>query len=82
VLRRALLLWLTLLAALPADALARAGGGTHSFHSPSFGGRSRGFGHGIGGHHFFFFGGGGGGGFLFILLIVVVLILISRSRRR
>lgn len=75
----------TLLTLLPADALARAGGGSHGFsgHSSGFGGggsRGRGFG---GGHHFFFFGGGGGGSFLLIILIiVVVLFLVSRRRGR
>lgn len=86
-LRRVLLLAISLLTLLPADALARAGGGSHSFHSPSSGGRgSRGFGRGFGGghHHFFFFGGGGGGGFLVLIVIVLVVVLfvIFRARRR
>jgi uncharacterized membrane protein len=68
---------------VPGEALARAGGGTHSFRAPSgggFSGRGRGFG---GGHHFIFFGGGGGGGggLLLILILIVVFVLITRSRR-
>jgi len=75
-----------LLALLPADALARAGGGSHSFSSGggSFG--SRGFGRGGGGfgggHHFFFFGGGGlggGGGLILIIILIVVGYLIYRA---
>lgn len=85
--RRVLLLAVLLLTLLPADALARAGGGSHSFggRSPSFGGGGfgspgRGFG---GGHHFFFFGGGGGGSvLLIIIIIVVVLFLMSRRGGR
>ena len=74
--RRIVLLAVSLLSLLPADALARAGGGSRGFRGPSGGGR--GFG---GGHHFFFFGGGGGGGLLLLILIVlVVLFLISRGR--
>ena len=78
---------LTWLALVPADALARAGGGSHSFGGGGFGGggfgggsRGRGFG---GGRHFFFFGGGGGGSLLLIIvivIIVVVLFLAARSR--
>src|SRR5206468_6511013 len=80
---RLVALALTLLALLPADALARAGGGSHSFSS---GGSSRGFGGGGlgGGHHFIFFGGGGfggGGGFLVILILLVVGYLIYRAIR-
>jgi hypothetical protein len=75
--RRIVLLAVSLLSLLPADALARAGGGSRGFRGPS-GGGGRGFG---GGHHFFFFGGGGGGGLLLLILIVlVVLFLISRGR--
>ncbi len=88
--RRILLLVVSLLTLLPADALARAGGGSFGFkgRSPSFGGggfgsRARGFG---GGHHFFFFGGGGGGGGLLLILVIiivvaVVLFLMSRRGR-
>jgi uncharacterized membrane protein len=85
-LRRPILLAVLLLSLLPVSALARAGGGTHSFSAPS--GRSRGFGRGFGGggHHFFFFGGGGGGGggtfVLLIIIAVIVFIVISRSRGR
>jgi uncharacterized membrane protein len=84
-LRRPILLAVLLLSLLPPGALARAGGGTHSFSAPS--GRSRGFGSGFGGggHHFFFFGGGGGGGggvIVLIIIVVIVFILISRSRGR
>lgn len=79
---RVLLLVASLLTLLPADALARAGGGSHSFRSPSYGGRGSGRGIG-GGHHFFFFGGGGGGGFLLLIVIALaVLFLISRARRQ
>jgi uncharacterized membrane protein len=81
---RVLLLVVSLLTLLPADALARAGGGSHSFRSPSSGGY-RGSGRGIGGgHHFFFFGGGGGGGGFLLLIIIglVVLFLVSRARRQ
>jgi hypothetical protein len=80
--RRVTALTIWLLVALPADALARGGSGSHSFRSPSFGG-GRGFGRGFGGgHHFFFFGGGGGGGLLLLIVIViVVLVLLSRARR-
>jgi uncharacterized membrane protein len=80
-LRRISLLVASLLVLIPADALARAGGGSHSFSSPS--GGSRGTGRGFGGGHFFFFGGGGGGGFLLlIVIVVVVLFVISRRRQR
>jgi len=82
---RALLLVVWVLTLLPADALARAGGGTRSFRSPSFGGggyRGRGVGHGP---HFFFFPGGGGGGggllLLVIIIVVVVVFLVIRARR-
>jgi len=82
--RRAIILTIWLFALLPADALARGGSGSSSFHSPSFGG-GRGFGRGFGGgHHFFFFGCGGGGGgglLLLIVIVVVVLLLVSRVRR-
>lgn len=80
---RALFLAISLLTLLPADALARAGGGSRSFRAPSSGGGygSRGYGRG-GGGLFFFGGGGGGGGFLvFILIMLVVLFLLSRARR-
>lgn len=83
--RRVLALAVSLLSLLPADALARAGGGSHSFGG---GGGSRGSGRGFGGgggHHFFFFGGGGGGGGFFLLLIIIALIvafMIFRSRRQ
>lgn len=80
--QRVLLLVASLLTLLPADALARAGGGSHSFRSPS---GSRGSGRGIGGgHHFFFFGGGGGGGGFLLLIVIalVVLFLIARARRQ
>jgi hypothetical protein len=78
---RVVLFVVALLTLLPADALARAGGGSAGFRgrSPGSGG-GRGFG---GGHHFFFFGGGGGGGFLLIIMIfLVVLFVMSRTRRR
>jgi uncharacterized membrane protein len=81
---RVLLLVVSLLTLLPADALARAGGGSHSFRSPSSGGY-RGSGRGLGGgHHFFFFGGGGGGGGFLLLIIIAlaVLFMISRARRQ
>ena len=82
---RVLLLAISLLTVLPADALAKAGGGTRSFRSPSFGGPgTRGGGRGFHGPHFFFFPGGGGGGLGFLLLIVIVIVvlfLISRARR-
>lgn len=80
--RRALFLAISLLTLLPADALARAGGGSRSFRAPSSGGGygSRGYGRGGGG--LFFFGGGGGGGFLVLIVIVlVVLFLVSRAGR-
>jgi uncharacterized membrane protein len=68
------------LLALPAEALARGGSGTHSFRAPSSGGGFGGRGFGL--HHFFFFGGGGGGGVLLTVLIVIaVMVLVSRSRR-
>ncbi len=74
---------IALLLLLPADAFARAGGGSRSFsRSPSYGGGSRGRG---GGGGFFFFGGsgggGGGGGILLIIIIAVVAFLIFRSMR-
>jgi hypothetical protein len=47
----ALAIWLLTL--LPADALARGGSGSHSFHSPSFGGGGRGLGRSFGGGHHF-----------------------------
>lgn len=80
---RVLLLAVWLLVSLPGDALARAGGGSHSFRSPSSGG-SHGSGRGFGGgHHFFFFGGGGGGGgFLLLIILVVLVVLVLRARRR
>jgi hypothetical protein len=75
---RIMLLAFSLLALLPADALARAGGGSHSFsRGPSGRSGGRGFG---GGHHFFFFGGGGGGSILLIIIIVVI-VLVVMSRR-
>lgn len=78
---RIILFVVALLTLLPADALARAGGGSAGFRgrSPGSGG-GRGFG---GGHHFFFFGGGGGGGgfLLIIMIVLVVLFLLSRNRR-
>lgn len=83
---RILLLTVSLMTLLPADALARAGGGTRGYsRSPGFGGGggTRSYGRGYGGGHFIFFGGGGGGGgFLLILLIMfVVLFLLSRGSR-
>ena len=79
-----LLLAAAFLTLVPADALARAGSGSHSF---SGGGRSFGSSRGRaygGGHHFFFFGGGGGGGgfFLLLIILVVVAVMMSRGRRR
>jgi hypothetical protein len=66
------------LAALPSEALARAGSGSSSF------GRSMGRGYGgrggYGGHHLFFFGGGGGGGLLLLVLVVVVLLFLASRR--
>jgi uncharacterized membrane protein len=77
--RSILLSAVSLLLLAPAEALARAGGGSHGFSSPGRGGGYRGVGHG---GHFFFFGGGGGGGlFLLILIIVFVMVLNSRARR-
>jgi len=82
---RALLFTISLLTLLPADALAKAGGGTRSFRSPSLGGPgTRGGGRGLHGPHFFFFPGGGGGVLGLLLLVVIVLVvlfLISRARR-
>jgi hypothetical protein len=76
--RRILMLAAFLFCLVPGDALARVGGGSHSFRSPSGGG---GGGRGIGGGHGFFFFGGGGGGFLLLIFIVIVMLyLISRSR--
>jgi hypothetical protein len=70
------------LAAVPAEALARAGSGSSSF------GRSIGHGGGVGSrgrtygtHHFIFFGGGGGGGGLLLLLVLLGLLLFVASRR-
>ncbi|MDQ3850463.1 MAG: hypothetical protein M3296_07610 [Actinomycetota bacterium] len=81
---RVFLLVASLLMLLPADVLARAGGGSHGFsrRAPGFGGGGYGSrGRGFGGHHFFFFGGGGGGILLIIMIILVVLFLLSRSAR-
>jgi uncharacterized membrane protein len=85
---RVLLLVTWLLLLVPADSLARAGGGSSGFRSPSFGGggASRGFGRGYGGglgggRGIFFFGGGGGGLLLLIVIVIVVLFFISRARR-
>ena len=79
---RALFLAISLLTLLPADALARAGGGSRSFRAPSSGGGYGSRGYGRGGGLFFFGGGGGGGGFLvFILIMLVALFLLSRARR-
>jgi hypothetical protein len=72
-----------LLAALPAEALARAGSGSSGFgRSIGHGGGLRTRGYGSGSHHVFFFGGGGGGGLLLFVIIVVVLLLFLASRRR
>lgn len=77
---RVLLAAISLLMLLPADALARAGGGSRGFRSPSGGGGARGSGRGFGGPFFFF--GGGGGLLLLIVVVLVVLFLISRARRQ
>ncbi len=86
---RVLFLAISLYTLLPADALARAGGGSRGFRAPSYGGGRGGYGYGgrpRGGGGFFFFGGnggGGGGGFLTLILIFfVVMFLFSLSSRR
>ena len=73
-----LLAAVSLMLLAPAEALARAGGGSHGFSSPGRGGGYRGVGHG---GHFFFFGGGGGGLLLLIPIFVFVMVLSSRARR-
>jgi len=78
--RRIVMPLIALMLLLPADAFARAGGGSRSFsRSPGYGsgGRRR------GGGGFFFFGGGGGGGggILLLIIIAVVAFLIFRSVR-